>query len=174
MRTLIGILSILLLNVSHAQKWSTIDNTTIQFSSLLKPNGENWNEFYYEYFKNGDKIIAVEKNLAQDFVDLFRDYPQAYDSIFIYSFRKTVKGDGISDLFADADSILFKQDFKTAVILSKRDIAIGHNEVVWIIKNKAYNHHHHQPCEINIAFQKPINSSGRLKFLSVKDMGCEI
>ncbi len=171
MKILIPILFILFYNFGFGQKWKTIPGTRIQFFNLMDPNKDNWYDYHFEYFKKGDSLIVIEKNLAEDFYQVFHNYQFAFDSIFNNSQLKTSKLDHDFDVL---DSIISKINYSSAVILTERQIVIGHREVIWVMKNVSWGKSSGNPCFINISFLKQANKKETIKFLSAKNQYCEI
>lgn len=146
------------------QDWKTISNTKIKFSNFIHPNQDNWTHFSFEYFKKGDRIIGVGKNLAQQFYDLFSDSPFAFDDIFEVARFKTELPNRYAPYF---DTTILKIPYQTAIIISDLEEIEGHNETTWVLTNITWSGSGINPCFFNISFQK---STG--KYLSSRHSHC--
>ena len=157
-------------SISFAQNWVKIPGTRIMFSNLIHANQDNWYDYYFEYFKKGDSIIVIGKSLAKDFYDVFKNSPNAFESIIGNCVLTNSK---IEKDLLDSDSTILKIPFKIAVILTTRQLVIGYNEVIWIMKNVSLERPSSNPCFLNIIFQKK-SASKPFRFLSTINQYCEI
>jgi len=171
MKILISILFLLYSNLGFGQNWKTIPGTKIEFSNFIHTNQDNWYEYHFEYFKKGDRLIVVEKYLADDFYKVFNNYPFAFDSVFNNSLLRTSRSEHDFEVF---DSITLKTNYRFAILLTDRQLVVGHNEVIWIMKNVSWGQSAGNPCFINISFLMQHNKKPKIKFLSAKNQYCEI
>jgi len=154
-----------------AQNWTNIPRSGIQFSNLVHADSDNWKEVEFEYFKKGDSLIGVEKNLAKSFFDLFKSAPSAFADIFKQAYWKTTELNKYSPYY---DSTIQKIKFHTAVIISDRKTINGHNERVWVLTNITWTGSGLHPCFLNVSFLKR-NNNGMTddRYLSSSHDYCE-
>ena len=170
MKNLILILIIICGHRAFGQMWTTVPGTKIEFSNLIHPNYDNWDKYYYEYFRKGDTLICVGRNEVKQFYNLFQKEPFTFDSIFINTRRK----------FRDtllANETIKRIKFKSAILIASIKVVEGENETIWILANHCLSYAcSNNPCFTNVAFQKEKNNEGKttLKFLSARHSGCHL
>lgn len=173
MKNLFTLILFFITAASWGQNWKSIPKTKIKFSNFIHPNQDNWYEYSFEYFRKGDSLIGVEKNLAQDFYKVFKETPSAFNLIFKEAWFKSTTLNQYAPYF---DTTILKIPFRNAVIIQGRQEVDGHNEFIWILTNVTWSGSSGNPCFINVNFLKSKNKSNkyRLKFLSAKHDICQI
>jgi hypothetical protein len=141
------------------QNWVSIPKTKIKFSHLIDDDQKNWYVYSYEYFQKGDTLIAVRKDLAKDFYDLFSETPKAFNDIYNSAFNKTTT---LYEHSLDFDSTIKRISFKTGVIIGGREIIYGHNEIIWRLNELSWSYFN-DPCYIHIVFSKIVPKTKKTK-----------
>jgi hypothetical protein len=141
--------------------WINIPNTGIQFSHYDQCENEIcWNG-NLEYFRKGDSLISVRKDLADNFYNLFSKGPKAFSDIYKIAYvveksELTFKNYNTTHNLGDLtslDSIVQAIPFKTSVIIYDIQYVKGRNEFIWILStsNKLMYSDGH---DISILFNK--------------------
>jgi hypothetical protein len=144
------------------KNWLTIPNTKILFSDYdhCDINEVCW-EGSLEYFKRGDSLISVRKDLADNFYTLFQKSPKAFSDIYniAYALEKSEltfknydKPHNLWDLNS-LDSIIQSIPFKTSVIIYDIQYINGLNEFVWGLQT-ANKKSFSEAYDISIVFNK--------------------
>lgn len=144
--------------------WQAIPHTNIIFSDYNHCDDHEvcWTG-NLEYFKRGDSLISVRKDLADNFYTLFRKSPKAFSDIYhiAYTSKKselTFKNYKPHDLWdlSSLDSIIQSIPFKTSVIIYDIQYISGSNEFVWglqTVSEKSSSGSY----DISIVFNKKMN-----------------
>lgn len=121
--------------------WQTIPNTKIVFSDYdhCDDNEVCW-AGHFEYFKRGDSLISVRKDLADNFYTLFRKSPEAFSDI--YNMANPEEKSGLTfknykshDLdLSSLDSMIQSVPFKTSVTIYDIKYIKGLTEFVWVLQ----------------------------------------
>jgi hypothetical protein len=139
MARIITVLFIFSFSVVNAQTWITLKNTQIQFSDFHSSSSIKWQDYSFEFFLKVDRLLAVDKNLSDDFRNILSKNPEIFEDLFKNAYNVTDKNDlryakngkGVVTL----DSLALNIDFKSTVIITGRDIMHGHKESIWRLSN---------------------------------------
>ncbi len=168
-RILLFILLITSLNIA-AQTWLKLPNSTITFSNFWATAGEDQYKIQYEYFKKDGNLLIVERFIAADFKRVLSFNPRAFDSIFSKAMIFCTK-DGMANKFSD--SLIQGISYKKALLLTERQLVIGDQEIIWIMKNTGPCSSSN-PCYLNIIFRKEYNKPNLIRFVKALNQYCEI
>lgn len=124
------------------ENWLAIPNTKILFSHYDQCENEICWKGNLEYFKKGDSLISIRKELADNFYNLFRKNPEAFSDIYRTAYvsekseltfeNYSKKPHNLGDINS-LDSIIQPIPFKTAVIIYDIQYINGLNEFVWVL-----------------------------------------
>ena len=184
MKQLLLLFFLLSSEVSKSQQWVEIPGTKIFFSNFIHVNMYNWQLYDYEYFKKGEQLLMVDKNVAlsnqynffNGLYSVLEQAPQAFDSIFKNA-PIVIKPTSAPhyDYALELDSNLKSIPFSSLVAIDEREEVVGHKEIIWVLTNSTIGYGE-GPCYISLAFHKRKYREGKfnLKFLSARRGNCTI
>ena len=178
MKNLIIILLLLFAHNLFGQTWQLIPKTQIKFSNFIKTKDTNRYICNFEYFQKGDSIISVQKDLAEDFYELFNETPNEFEKIYkasqLFTFKTEIDKSELSKSVCHIlDSIIPIINFRIAVVINKKEIIEGQHVLIWKLENIILTSYLN-PCFIDIKFLKKNDKKTKLKMLSIEWSGCEI
>ena len=157
-----------------SQNWDRIENTDIQFSNLIEEDSSNWQNVNWEYFKKGENLIIVEKNIASYFIKLFNEGSYVFDNVFNET-SYVIKGNSIDrDEIIMAEKSLNNVHFEKAVIFTGVQVVQGVKECIWVLTNILMTSAN--PCYLNLVFNNLDSKDGekKLEFIAAKSSYCEL
>ena len=171
----------LLLNAigAYCQHWTKIPGTSLDYSNLLKKDSSNFNEYQSEYFKQGEKIIAVQHWLAKDFYELFKKNPRAFDDLYKASPRIRIKKEWLEQnsfykTNLNADSIVLAMSFEQIIFITDRKYINGFKEFLWVLEVGSGDNLNFEPCYMNMIFRIRKDKRKKISYIATVKSHCEI
>lgn len=179
MKHIFTIFFLLLCAGIYCQHWTRIPGTSLDYSDLLKKDSSNFNEYKFEYFRQGERIIAVQHSLAKDFYQLFQKKPWAFDDVYKASPRIRIKEEWLErNSFyknsINADSLVLTMPFKQIIFITDRRYVKGHREYLWVLEVGSGDNLDFEPCYMNMVFKIRKNKRRKIRYIATVRSHCEI
>jgi hypothetical protein len=136
---LLLIMFFLLPRITYSQKWIKLPNSDIKFSNFQADSSIRWQDFDYEYFLKGDRMLSVSKGISDEFKALLTEAPKIFEDLYkcAYNVSKKEELGWTKESFGGQllDTLVMNVPFKSTVVISSRTYYQGVNESIWILSN---------------------------------------
>ena len=171
-KEIIIFLAFLFCSTLFGQTFKQYKQTSFFHTTLIKDGKIPSSNIHEEYIKRGDTILVIHKDLMNDFLVVFENNKQMFDSLITRLYGCRLKNSPEEK----NDSILHKTKFKTYCTIINLKKIHGSREIIWQVTTG--NHIlPENPCYVNIIFNyrdgqldKPTN----LKFVTARLEYCEL